>query len=127
MKIILGDIIVRYMSEEKKEIIWELQREVSVQLSNKRFLEIPKGFVTDFASVPKIFWSAIAPIGHYNLASLIHDYHYTYHTTTRKFADKEFLMWLNFLTPKKKIRNKIMYIAIRLFGSKRWAYYGNGI
>lgn len=128
MKILLGEIIVRYVQEEKKEILFELQREIVVELSNGRLLEVPKSFVTDFASVPRIFWSAISPIGKYNIASIVHDYFYTYHSeVTRSFADKEFLLWLNFLAPKKKIRNYVMYLCIRAFGSKRWRYYGNGI
>lgn len=120
MLIVKGDIIVRYMSEEKKETLWELREPISIILSNGQLLVIPKKFVTDFASVPKIFWSAISSIGHYNLASVIHDYFYTYKNKSRKFADKEFLNWMNFTTPKTKIRNYIMYICVRLFGYKRY-------
>lgn len=127
MKIHLGEIYVRYMSEEKKEQLFELQREIHVELSSGQSLEIPKNFVTDFASVPKIFWSFIGPIGKFNLASIIHDYFYTYHTTTRAFADKEFYLWMQFSAPDKYIRNKIMYWGVRLFGGNRWRYYGNGI
>ena len=127
MKIYLGEIYTRYMAEEKKEQLFELQREIIVELSTSRHLEIPKYFVTDFASVPKFFWSIIGPIGKFNLASVIHDYFYTYHTTTRALADKEFYLWMKFTNPKAYIRNTLMYWGVRLFGAKRWRYYGNGI
>jgi len=120
MKILKGDIIVRYMLEEKKETLWKLYEPITISLSNNEILEIPIGFITDFASVPRIFWSAISSIGHYNLASIIHDYFYTYKTKSRKFADEEFLKWMNFTTPNTKIRNYVMYICVRAFGAKRY-------
>ena len=109
MNIINGDIIARYMSEQNKEILWEIKEPICVELSGGAMLVIPVGFVTDFASVPRLFWSAISPIGHYNLASVIHDFFYTYKTVGRKVADKEFLEWMNFTTPKTKLRNKLIF------------------
>jgi len=120
MRIIDGVIIARYMQEQYKEILWEIREPICVELSNGEVLVIPCGFVTDFASVPRIFWSLIAPVGHYNLASVIHDWFYTYKTKTRKFADREFLNWMNFTIPKTKFRNWLMYACVRLFGSKRY-------
>lgn len=35
---------------------------------------IPKGYVTDFASVPKFLWSILPPLGRHNLAALLHDW-----------------------------------------------------
>lgn len=36
--------------------------------------KIPKGFVTDGASVPRIFWTLFPPVFDYFGASVIHDY-----------------------------------------------------
>lgn len=120
MKIIEGDIIVRYMQEQTKEILWVINKPIVVELSNNEVLTIPIGFETDFASVPKPIWSFIAPIGHYNLASVIHDYFYTYKNKSRKFADYEFLNWMNFTSPKTRTRNKLMYLGVKWFGAKRY-------
>jgi len=120
IQIISGDIIARYMQEEKKETLWEIREPICVQLSNGDVLVIPCGFVTDFASVPKFLWSLIAPIGHYNLASIIHDYFYTYKTKDRKFADKEFLRWMNFTSVNTRTRNRLMYWGVRIGGSRRY-------
>ena len=34
---------------------------------------VPTGFVTDFASIPRIFWSALRPDGEYAYAAVVHD------------------------------------------------------
>lgn len=39
-------------------------------------IRVPKGFVTDFASIPKVFWSIWAPTGPYGKAAVVHDYLY---------------------------------------------------
>ena len=36
---------------------------------------IPKGFITDGATVPKIFWPAFPPVESYFGAAAVHDYH----------------------------------------------------
>jgi hypothetical protein len=39
---------------------------------------VPIGFVTDFASVPRLFWNVLPPTGKYGKAAVIHDYLYQY-------------------------------------------------
>lgn len=36
-------------------------------------IDVPEGFVTDFASVPRIFWTILPPTGPYGKAAVIHD------------------------------------------------------
>ncbi|MGV7219654.1 DUF1353 domain-containing protein [Bradyrhizobium sp. UFLA05-112] len=48
---------------------------------------VPKGFVSDLASVPRIFWSALRPDGTYAYAAIIHDYLYWTQTIPRENAD----------------------------------------
>lgn len=54
---------------------------------------VPKGFITDGASIPRIFWSLIGSpfTGLYRRAALIHDYFYYTKLTPRWYADKIFL------------------------------------
>lgn len=40
-------------------------------------IEVPKDFITDGASIPKIFWSILSPFGDYFSAAVIHDYLYS--------------------------------------------------
>lgn len=41
-----------------------------------RTVIVPKGFVTDFASVPWFAWPLLPPLGSYAPAALLHDYVY---------------------------------------------------
>ncbi len=53
-------------------------------------VDVPKGFVTDFASIPRVLWSVVgAPAeGKYRKAAVIHDYLYrTPGKATRAQAD----------------------------------------
>jgi hypothetical protein len=36
-------------------------------------ITVPAGFVTDFASVPKLFWNLLPPTGRYGKAAVVHD------------------------------------------------------
>src|SRR5271166_5582366 len=48
---------------------------------------VPKGFVTDFASIPRIFFSLLRPDGEYTYAAIIHDYLYWEQITSKETAD----------------------------------------
>ena len=57
-------------------------------------ITVPKGFITDLASVPRSFWTIFPPFGKYTPAAVIHDFLYSEHNTTginRTLADKIFL------------------------------------
>ena len=54
---------------------------------------VPKGFVTDYASIPKPLWSfGLPPHGKYGKAAIIHDYLYWKQDCTRKQADNLLLI-----------------------------------
>ena len=58
---------------------WELCEPMSYRLSDVDDCEVanvPPGFRTDFASVPRPFWSWIAPWGRHGRAAIIHDFLY---------------------------------------------------
>lgn len=85
--------------------------------SNVRYFEVPKGFETDLASVPRIpfaYWLA-GGVGHE--AAVIHDYLYRVADVKRKYADDVFLAGLKELKVNWFTR-RLMYTAVRLFGSK---------
>jgi hypothetical protein len=48
---------------------------------------VPVGFVTDFASIPRVFWSALRPDGDYGYAAIIHDYLYWEQSVPKNTAD----------------------------------------
>lgn len=80
---------------------------------------VPVKFETDFASVPRIFWSIISPIDTHAKAAVIHDYLYFTGQYNRKRADeifKEALIVLN-VEPWKV---HVMYNAVRVGSWYAW-------
>jgi len=76
---------------------------------------IPKGFVTDGGSIPKLFWSFLNPTGAGMSAYCVHDWLYTTHQVSRLEADtilKELLMKRNLGV----FHSNCAFYAVRLFG-----------
>ena len=116
----MDSIIVRYADNPNREYLWRLDEPVEVTLSDDEDLFIPVGFETDFASVPRIFWSIIPPIGKANIAWVIHDYLYdTKDERGRKWADDEMYYWM-----RKKgqswLKSQLMYWGVRIGGRNWW-------
>lgn len=85
---------------------------------------VPKGFVFDFASVPRFFWRVLPPVGHgkrgaYGAASCLHDWLYRSGAVSRKDADLLFRESMGVLGVSSW-RKWLMWSAVRLFG---WAAY----
>jgi hypothetical protein len=83
------------------------------------YIDVPEGTLTDFASVPRIFWSIIPPDGQYTQAAVLHDYLYRTHERSRKESDEIFLEAMKVLAVPSWKR-QIMFWAVRLFGKMAW-------
>jgi hypothetical protein len=125
----MNEIIVKYREGAKdKSDWWELVEPIVERLSDGTEIQVPAGYVTDFASVPPMLWSICPPIGKYNRAALIHDYLYDRQyqsgvlgeAEARKFADLQFLRIANNSNPTGCIRHYIMYKFVRWFGKTAW-------
>jgi hypothetical protein len=58
---------------------WELCEAVSyrlVDVPESEVVNVPPGFATDFASVPRPFWAIISPWGRHGRAAIVHDFLY---------------------------------------------------
>lgn len=114
-----SDLIVKSCTASK----WELDEEFYFYFDEKYKKDgviVPAGFITDFASVPRILWSIIPPTGRYTKAAVLHDYLYVTkgdHNFSRKYCDKLFLEAMKVLKVKKWKRI-IMYLAVRAFGGR---------
>ncbi|EAW6539825.1 TPA: DUF1353 domain-containing protein [Salmonella enterica subsp. enterica serovar Stanley] len=96
---------------------WRVHEPFAFYLSNDNsdVIEVPAGFITDLATVPRIFWIMLPPDGKYAKAAIIHDYLYDNALRTKKEADRIFLDGMTVLgVPRWK--RMIMYYAVRLFG-----------
>ncbi len=109
---------------------WELVEEgfsyTPWKVRNVTNIEIPKGFVTDFASIPRFFWRFLHPTGRYGSAAIVHDYlcvmaqrSNNYIAPTHKVAAQIFRDAMQELgVGGFKIR--VMYRAV-LWGGPKWS------
>jgi hypothetical protein len=82
-------------------------------------ITVPRGFVTDLASVPSIFWSVLPPQGRYGHAAILHDWLYWDQYTSREIADRIFDVAMDELGVAPVAR-KAMWASVRVFGGKPW-------
>lgn len=66
---------------------WTLDNNLVYKPHASDQIVVPMGFVTDFASIPRMFWTILPKWGRYGRAAIVHDYLYTVQKTTREFAD----------------------------------------
>lgn len=93
---------------------------------------VPSKFITDGASVPRLLWSWIPPLGNYGQAAVLHDYARSYgfysidddnninssvlslQVLTTKQADDLFLEAMEVLKVPK-LKRTVMYLAVRAY------------
>lgn len=86
---------------------------------SEEIITVPVDYVTNFASVPRIFWAIISPIDNHAKAAVVHDYLYDSGRYTRKRSDEIFLEALNVLDVKTWKKHCLFY-GVRLFSWYRW-------
>jgi len=83
-------------------------------------ITVPKGFVTDFASIPQAFWTfGLSPNGKYSRAAIIHDFLYWSQVCTRIETDNILLIAMKESLVPTATRNTI-YQGVRIGGSSSW-------
>lgn len=109
------DLVVKPIDKAR----WELMSPLAYKSPLKLFI-VPEGFITDFASVPRVFWTLLPPAtGRHREAAVLHDYLYTIKSTSRKFADNIFLdAMIGAKVPAWK--RQLIYWAVRFGGGSYW-------
>jgi hypothetical protein len=105
--------------EWKLYVDWEME----IVIAKVKFLlSVQRGFISDFASIPRIFWSIVGHplMGKTIRASLAHDALYGTKQFSRSMCDEIFY---NILVEDhvSKIKANTLWICVRSFG---WRYYG---
>ena len=103
---------------------WYLREPLIWEAKSGETFQVPKGFVTDFASVPRPIWWLFPPWAKYGNAAVVHDWCYwekniEKRSISRKEADAVILegmkdskvCWLT---------RQLIYRALRLFGRIAW-------
>jgi hypothetical protein len=89
-------------------------------------VHVPAGFITDFASIPRVLWSWLPP-SYYAKPAILHDYLYFAGkvgdlVVTRAQADKSFRDALK-ETGVNAARRWVMWLGVRTGGWKTWNKY----
>ncbi len=72
----LGIVYSKHASNALDKDHWIVKKEFHYHVGGDTncLVLVPKGFLTDGASVPRFFWSLIPPWGAYGQAAVLHDY-----------------------------------------------------
>lgn len=111
---------IRYTGKKKDgRDLFSLEESIDCKFCHYDIV-IPKGFITDGASVPPGFWNIFPPLkNEYFVATLLHDWLYNTEYFERKYCDMIFLEGLKSLGVNIAKRN-LMYYAVRMFGCNGW-------
>ena len=114
----LNNVVVK--EHPKEHFKWILYEDLIYEFPHSlKKLTIPKGFTTDFASVPKSMWNIIPPYGRYKKEAVLHDYLYATALFKKNIADNLFLISMKEAgVPSWK--RKTMYLAVKFFGEHAW-------
>ena len=99
-------------------VTWWLRRPL-IYYRHPESIRIPRGFETDFASVPRLLQSVFPRWARYGPASVVHDWLYWNQQTTRAEADAIFLEAMVYLGVGKVTR-WLLHLAVRGFGHLAW-------
>ena len=82
-------------------------------------VEVPEGFISDLASVPRPFWRLFPPHGDYAPAAIVHDWLYDTGYLDRRTADAVFLAAMT-ETGVGLITRRTLWAAVRIGGWIPW-------
>ena len=100
--------------------MWKLLEPFSYYTEAGKVISVPEGFLTDFASIPRPFWSIIGhPTGQCGKAAILHDWLYHTQECIRKYADLVFLEAMEVLDVSWW-RRRLMYRCVRMWGWIGW-------
>ena len=100
---------------------WWIMWQALVYEDVGRHVDVPAGFTTGFASVPRLFWAILPPDDpEYTGASIVHDRLYETCELSRADSDRVFYqaMGVNGTPQWKRL---VMYYAVRWFGASAYA------
>jgi len=98
---------------------WELAHAFGFNGGYGRTIVVPPHFVTDLASIPRLFWNILPPFGKYTEAAVIHDWIYRTHMFTRPICDAILLQGMG-ICGVPVWQRWIIYLNVRVFGWFAW-------
>ena len=120
----LNDVVVRHYKDGNHKSWWELKKDWTVviyyQTCRSVVVIVPKGFVTNSASVPRACRGIVCPQSVFQ-SSVLHDFCYTDKAgLTRAESDDVFLEAMKHLDGYPAWRRGLAYAAVRTFGKSHY-------
>lgn len=106
------------LDDNKWKVITPFQYHLGCYPS-ENIIIVPAGFITDLATIPRLFWTIMPPNGDYAKAAIIHDFLYSSKPFSRKRCDDilyEAMGVLNVACWRKNV----IYWAVRIFGGNKY-------
>jgi hypothetical protein len=98
---------------------WYLREDLRWLASGGIEYVVPRGFVTDFASVPRPLWWLFPRWAKYGNAAIVHDFLYWDQKEDRQTADRRIVEGMKDLRVSPVTR-KLIYWALRIGGIFAW-------
>jgi hypothetical protein len=99
---------------------WKLVEDLIYVTRNIERIDVPKGFITDFASIPRVLWTLVGePSGPWGPAAVVHDFIYQTGFLPRVEADQVFRDAMIELGVRRT-KAWLMWAAVRTAG---WRFY----
>lgn len=87
--------------------------------TTSKTITVPAGFVTDYASIPRILWSKYSPHDQYSRAAIVHDYLCWSQLCTRPQADNLFMIAMK-ESEVSTVTRAAVYEGVHLGGQSSW-------
>jgi uncharacterized protein DUF1353 len=116
MRRFVGAVVVR-----QERGWWVVERGFKYEDRYKKIVVVvPPGFITDFASTPRVLWDLMPPDAYeYSAAAIVHDRLYETHEKTRSEADAIFYDAMQ-LHGTGRVKRYLMWLAVRLGGKQAY-------
>ena len=98
---------------------WCLLEDFYYQHDDGKVIVTPAKFITDFASVPRLFWNILPPWGKYGFIAVAHDWLYYDQSTTKEYADDVLMAGMKLMGVDLADR-EIIYEAVHKAGQAAW-------
>lgn len=118
-----GPLVLEPTADGKR---WTIHEAFSYETDSGWIINVPKGFVTDLASVPRFLWPLFPPFGTYTRAAVLHDFLYDQHRRrvkhySRAFADAILLEAMADCCTPRLVR-WCVWSGVRLGGFFAWQH-----
>lgn len=105
---------------------WVVLRALTFRAHDGRAFVIPRGFITDLASIPRLVRPVLDQNGTSRRAAVLHDFLYCRQTTSRADADELFDEAME-LDGVGRVERTLMYAGVRVGGWLYWNKRSDGL